>query len=227
MTQNLCQLAGSWDGNTLPPAAVTQEKRDGWRALYVRDWKGRPGLYTRGGHEIHGVDHILHDLAAWERHAGQRMFFDGEFMVGEGATTLTQTKAWCERGWKLGGTAGRFHLFDGFAWDDWQRGGTDLPWHERNRRLRCLADAVAADEAHAWEWRPGSRGGDDGQPVILEPSHHAYTMQCVLDHARQVWAGQGEGVMLKDWNAPYRLGRNRGWLKIGRPWRDKLMLRAA
>lgn len=227
MPQTLCQLAGAWDGRSIPPAAITQEKRDGWRALYLRNWQGRPGLYTRGGQEIHGAEHILHELAAWERHAGQPMFFDGEFMVGEGSTSLARTKAWCEREWKQGGTAGRFHLFDGFAYVDWQRGGTAMPWHERNRRLRCLADAVAADEEHAWTWRPGSRGADDASPVILEPSRHAYTLQCAIDHAHEIWAGQGEGVVLKDWDAPYLLGRNRAWLKIGRPWRDKLARRAA
>jgi ATP-dependent DNA ligase len=226
MTQTLCQLAGNWDGKTVPGKAAMQCKLDGWRALYIRDWKGRPGLYTRGGHEIHGVAHILHEIAAWERHAGMRLFLDGEFLV-EGPDTLAATKAWCEREWKFGGIAGRFHVFDGFAYVDWQRGGTDLPWHERDRRLRCIGDAVARDDAHNWEWRPGSRGADIPTPVQLVESRHAYSLPCVLDRARHVWAAGGEGVMLKDWNAPYRLGRNRAWMKIGRPWRDKLTRRAA
>lgn len=221
----LCQLAGTWAG-TLPPWAVGELKHDGWRCLWLRDREGRPRLFTRNGQDIHGTDHIAHELAAWERHAGHRLFLDGEFVVGDGPDTLASTKRWCEAGHKLGGTAGTFHVFDGFAYDAWYRGGCALPWYQRKARIEAIAAAVAADEAHGWDWRPGARG-DEPCPVRVVPHADLWTADDAATMAAEMWRAGLEGIVVKDAEAPYERTRSAAWRKVGRPWQQKLGWRIA
>ena len=225
---HLSQLCGTWDGRTIPPGAVAELKHDGWRGLYLRDHTGKPGLWTRNGVPIEGVGHILHALEAFERHAGERLFIDGEFCVGDGPDTLASTKAWCERGWKAGGEAGTFYAFDCLPYADWMRGGSETPWIARKERLQALALAVETDADHAWTWRPGSRGRDEGaNPVRVVPHREVWCFDDVIEAAGAMWDAGLEGIVLKDRWAPYERKRTGHWLKVGRPWRDKLRWRIA
>lgn len=224
---HLCQLAQEWRG-TLPAWAIGEQKIDAWRALYLRDRSGRPGLFTRNGHTIPGVDHILHELAALERHAGERLFLDGEFCVGDGPDTLASTKAWCESGWKAGGNAGTFHAFDMLPYDEWFRGGTDRPWFERKARLKELALSVASDAAHRWQWRAGSRGADEQQePVRVVPHRELWCVDDAIEMAGEMWRAGLEGIVIKDADAGYQRNRSNAWMKVGRPWQAKLGWRRA
>ena len=221
----LSQLASEWRG-TLPGLCIAEWKADGFRALYLRDRSGKPGLYTRNGMTIHGAEHILHELAAWERHAGQRLFIDGEFVVGDGPDTLASTKRWCESGYKLGGTAGRLHLFDGFAYDDWLKGGTATPLYARKARIEAIAAAVAADEAHRWDWRQGARG-DEPCPVRVVPHVDLWHVDDALQFVAEFWRAGLEGAVFKDAEAPYVRQRSNAWMKCGRPWQDKIRWKEA
>ena len=223
--RELCQLAGPWQ-RSLPLWAIGEVKHDGWRALWLRDRSGKPGLFTRNGHEIPGTAHIAHELLAFERHAGQRLFLDGEFLVGDGPDTLASTKAWCESGHKLGGTAGVFHCFDGFAYDDWFRGGTDTPLYQRKQAIEAIAAAVAADEAHAWDWRPGARG-DEPNPARVVPHVDLWCVDDALLMVSEMWQANLEGIVIKDANAPYVRQRSQAWAKVGRPWQSKIHWKAA
>lgn len=214
----LCQLAADWRGKLPETGIAVEEKKDGWRACYFRGHDGQPRLWTRNGHPIEGVEHITHRLAQFERAAGLPLFIDGEFQIGG---TLEATKAWCERGWKMGGTAGVFYAFDIVPQAEWARGGWDAPWHQRKRMLTELAEVVNADDAFAWDWRPGSFGRDEGRPTVgILMDTWAFDVADVLDEARRVWAAGGEGLMLKDAEAPYRRNRHDAWQKVKRdgPW---------
>lgn len=225
--QQLCQLAGAWQC-TLPAWTIGECKLDGFRCLWLRDWEGRPGLYSRNGMPLPGLDHIEHELRAWERHAGQRMFFDGEIVVGDGPDTLASTKHWLETGHKFGGTAGTYHVFDCLPYDDWFSGGTDTPWFERKARLEQLALAVKSDEAHAWDWRPGSRGaGADVSPVRVVPHVDLWHVDDALQLVAEFWRAGLEGAVLKDAEAPYQRTRSAAWQKVGRPWQGKIRWRQA
>jgi len=223
--QQLCQLSGNWN-RTLPAWCVAEQKLDGFRCLWLRDHDGRPGLYSRNGMPLPGLDHIAHELSAWERHAGERLFLDGELIVGDGPDTLAATKHWCETGHKLGGTAGVFHCFDGFSYDDWLRGGTDRPWFERKARIEQLGLSVESDEAHRWEWRPGARG-DEPCPVRVVPHVDLWTVDDALQLVAEFWRAGLEGAVLKDAEAPYQRTRSAAWQKVGRPWQDKIRWRQA
>lgn len=203
-----------WNKRDVPEAGfMVEEKRDGWRAGY---WRGRDGeakLWTKNGHEIHGVGHILHKLSIMERIVGEPMFFDGEFMVGD---TLAATKAWCESGHKQGGENGTLHLFDCMPESDWRAGGCDMPLIERKARLRTLHDAADATLSGDWAWRAGTKGKEPDTPTAIIP--HDWTMAAcgVMMLAEQVWARGGEGLVVKDPASAYRRGRNDGWCKVKR-----------
>lgn len=221
---HLSQLASDWKG-ALPAWAIGEVKHDGWRGLYLRDRSGKPGLFTRQGQTIHGAEHILHELAAWERHAGERLFIDGEFIV-DGPDTLAATKHWCETGHKLGGTAGTFNVFDGFSYDDWFRGGTDKPWFDRKAAIEALALAVESDADHAWTWRPGARG-DEPCPVRVVPHVDLFHVDDALQFVAEFWRAGLEGAVFKDAEAGYWRTRSNSWMKCGRPWQDKIRWREA
>lgn len=223
---HLCQLAQEWRG-TLPAWAIGEQKLDGFRALWLRDRDGKARLFTRNGHDLPGTEHIAHELAAFERHAGEQLVIDGEFLV-DGPDTLAATKAWVERGHKLGGTAGTFYAFDCLPYDEWSRGGTDRPWFERKARLEELSLSVASDAEHAWQWRPGSRGADaDASPVRVVPHLDLWTVDDAVTMACEMWAAGLEGVVIKDAEAGYQRNRSNAWMKVGRPWQAKIGWRAA
>ena len=206
----LAQLAIDWTGKPPGSGWIMQEKVDGFRAIYKRcPFTGEPGLFTRNGIPIEGTGHILYWLEAIERAAGMPMMIDGEFQVDG---TLAATKAWCERGWKAGGEAGRFHAFDCMPLADWRAGGSDMPQLDRLALLERLARAAASDD---WTWRPGSRGRDEKQaPIVIEPWKWGFDHYDALAFAREIWLMDGEGIMLKDPSAPYRRNRNGAWQKV-------------
>jgi ATP-dependent DNA ligase len=206
---------------TVPAGGLmVEEKVDGWRAVYLPDHTGRRRLFTRNGHPIEGVGHILWRLEQMERAAGVPMVFDGEFQVGG---SLEATKAWCEREWRHGGEAGQFFAFDALPYAQWQSGGTDQPLVERKARLAHL---FAATEALSWEWRPRSHGRDEQlPPVVLVEDGWVFDAGDAMKEARRVWSRNGEGVVLKAADAPYRRLRTDAWQKLKRD--TKWLRRAA
>lgn len=217
--KELCQLAATWSGTLPDDGWLWQEKVDGWRALYLRDHKGQPRLFTRNGHPIEGTGHITWRLAQIEEAAGEPMMFDGEFQVGG---SLEATKRWCESGHKAGGEAGQLFLFDAIPLSDWERGQCSVPQVDRLQRLR---EAIAAAEGDGWDWRPGSRGRDEAlPPVVMLEDGWCFTPSDVTQEARRIWARKGEGLMLKDPLAPYQRNRSDAWQKVkpGAAWQRKL-----
>lgn len=217
---SLCQLAGTWKGDVPAGGLMCEEKRDGFRAVWLPDHTGRKRLFTRNGMAIEGVDHILHRLAQMERAAGAPVVVDGEFQVDG---SLAATKAWCERGWKAGGEAGQLFAFDAMLLSDWRAGGSATPLYQRKKALVGLFEESTGD---AWEWRPGSHGRDDKlPPVVLVEDSWCFDAADVMAEARRVWAAGGEGLMLKDPCAPYQRNRSDAWLKVKAD--NKWMRRAA
>lgn len=210
----LAQLAGDWRGTVLPHGMMLEEKKDGWRGLVFQGIDGITRMFTRNGQFIEGTAHILYLLSHMERLAGEPMVWDGEFQVGG---NLDATKRWAEIEWKQGGEAGHFYLFDCLPLSAWKRGGDPTPLYQRKARLQALYRAVIEDEALAWEFRPGSRG-DDGwlRSVSVLPDTWVFNAQGAIGEAARIWAENGEGIVLKDIEAPYQRGRNGHYLKLKR-----------
>ena len=212
--RELVQLAGTWDFRSVPEGGcIAEQKIDGWRAVCVYDRHGRPALLTRNGNIIEGAAHILHRLALIERAYGCPVVFDGEFQVGG---TLSATKVWCESGWKSGREAGTLYLFDAMPMEAWEQGGDDAPLYQRKARLKMAMEA-ANSAPEAWDWRAGSHGRDDPHCVRLLPDEWVSNKDDALDFARRIWAGGGEGAILKDAEAPYRRNRTGDWRKVKSP----------
>jgi len=93
-------------------------------------------------------------------------------------------------------------------------GGTETPCHERNAWLHQLAGQVWDDPALSWDWRSRSYGGDDPDTVQVVKDELAFTESGVHDIVQRVWAEEGEGLMLRDPEAPYRRNRARAWQKV-------------
>lgn len=83
--------------------------------------------------------------------------------------------------------------------------------------MQQLAGQVRDDPALSWDWRPRSYGGDDPDAVQVLKDEWAFSESDVHDMVRRVWAEGGEGVMLKDPEAPYRRNRNATWQKVKLP----------
>lgn len=208
----LVQLADDWRGALPEGGVMAEQKIDGFRAARFPGITGITRLWTRNGHPIEGTAHILYRLDQIERVAGVPLFFDGEFQV---AGTLDATKRWCESGWRMGGEAGIYHLFDAMPLVEWKAGGCDTPLFERKAALARWIEEADADPTLSWEWRPGSRGRDEGAiPVVLLEDEWCASPREVMDLARRVWAEGGEGLVLKDAMAPYRRNRNDAWMKV-------------
>lgn len=208
MSNSLCALATDWKGHIPEGGAAFEVKFDGFRCLRFRGIDGKPYLFTRQGQIIHGCDHIAHRLALIEEAAGEPLFIDGELVVDG---TLAATKHWVETGHKFGGEKGTFYAFDVLPYREWQRGGWDAPWYERKAMLKRLL----AEVGDPWEWRPGSRGRDEGATAVaLVEDSWAADAGDAISEARRIWAAQGEGIVLKDPLAPYRRSRGPAWTKV-------------
>jgi len=207
----LVQLVGEYRGVLPEGQWVASPKIDGWRAAWFRGIDGRPRLWTRGGHPIPGVAHILARCAAMEEVAGEPLMIDGEFQVDG---TLLATKAWCERGQKLGGNAGTLFAFDCLTQAEWKAGGSDMPWLDRQKRLHSLVDATATLPMDTRWFR-----ATDGQPVPEDylqalPGELVQSHEGVVRAAEEVWAAGGEGCVIKRIDSPYRRNRTDQWLKV-------------
>lgn len=216
MSSSLCMLASNWDGTVPSGGLMTEQKVDGFRAMWFRGIDGVSRLWSRNGIPLPGVEHIAHRLALLEQAAGEGMMFDGEFQVNG---NLEATKAWCESVHKLGGEAGIFHLFDGMPDREWRAGGTDQPLYERKARLQELYD-TSVQQDDGWTWPEGSRGAPAPIPVQILTDGWALDAADVLDEARRVWAAGGEGVVLKHAQDGYQRRRSSTWLKVkpDGPW---------
>ena len=207
---SLCQLAAEWKGDMPLHGALVECKIDGFRCMYFPDHLGKPTLWTRGGIPYRGTDHILRHCIRMEQAAGEPMMFDGEFQVDG---TLAATKAHQERGWREG-DAGLFHVFDALPLARWRADDCAEPLYRRKAMLAELVTAAAPDP-DAWEWEEGSRGRAHGEPPVrLLPDRWCADADELEAFAAEIWAAGGEGVMLKDAEAPYRRKRSNVWMKL-------------
>jgi ATP-dependent DNA ligase len=204
-----------WTGSApMNGGCIADPKIDGWHGLHFRDHEAKPRLWTMNGHEIHGAGHILHKLAAMEAVAGEPMMFDGEFQV-DGC--LSATKAWCETGYKTGGEAGTFFLFDCLTEREWRANDCDRPLIERKAMLKRLFDeSERLDDG--WEWRPRTYGRQPKGPIVeIIEGEWCNDVPEIMDLANRVWATGGEGLVIKDAESIYRRERSKDWLKVKHP----------
>jgi ATP-dependent DNA ligase len=210
----LCTLLRDWAGDTPDGGVWTERKFDGFRCLWFRGIDGKPRLWTRNGMPIEGCDHIAYRLSLFEKVAGCPLFIDGELVVDG---TLAATKHWVETGWRQGGEKGVLHAFDMVNFADWKQGGGDAPLYARKARLVELAGMVDLDPSLSWEYRPGSRGDESWRTSVdLVEDFWLADAGEVVDRVRQVWSERGEGLVIKDFAAPYQRKRSPAWRKVTR-----------
>lgn len=201
----LAQELGIWNGKA-PDGVYCEQKHDGWRLIRF-DGQCR----TRQGVPFRGISHIERALDFLAEHFDEPMAFDGEFVVGEGRDTLAMTKAHQDSGWKAG-DAGRLYLFDAIPLALWQEGQDPMQLCQRKTRMERAFQAML-DNPLSWEF-----GWSEGLecPLVLVESRWCDGPAEVEAMAREVWRRGGEGVVAKEWDAPYRRERNNTWRKLKR-----------
>lgn len=202
----LCQLAGVWRGDVQGRGMLCEQKRDGWRLLHIN---GK--CFTRNGMPYRGIGHIERALALLQAQFDSPMFFDGEFVVGEGVETLAMTKAHQDSGWRSG-DAGVLHLFDCLPMAAWEADDDETPLYERKRLLRgAIEGMMRAPEAWEMGWSEGVPC-----PIRFVPDDWVFEARDVERLANEVWSAGGEGVVVKNERAPYRRKRTDAWRKYRR-----------
>jgi len=210
---SLCQLAGVYCGNIGDPAGIWCEpKIDGVRAC----WIDGTLLSGREGATMHGVEHIAERLRRLERAAGRPMFFDGEYQVdGDYRATMRHMghKARAQQ-------EGSLWLFDAVPLDRWRADDDDRPLYARKAALTSWVAAVEREDGEgglSWEWAAGTHGRAARRDAVrLMPDEWLSEAAAVAARATEVWAAGGEGLVLKDAEAPYRRNRSMAWQKVKR-----------
>lgn len=198
----LVQLARDWTGNLPEFGMMAETKHDGVRACHIDGM-----LLTREGIRLHGVGHILDRIGGMERAYGRKLFLDGEFIV---AGDYRETLRHVGRG-AGAGEGGTLHLFDCLHAEEWRADDCDRPLIERKA---MLADLMALDVPEGWTWREGTRGRAPAEPPLsLVRDEWCVDQAAVEAMACRIWSAGGEGVVIKDPDAPYRRNRNAAWLK--------------
>lgn len=201
-----------WNGKDIPQGGYSvSQKIDGFRANHYRGIDGTPRLWTKNGHEIHGVGHILHKLGIMESIAGEPMMFDGEFQVNG---TLSDTKRWHEKGWKLGGEDGTLFIFDMMPERLWRDGGDPKPWIIRDSELSELL-ALSEQSDENWQWREGTHGKEPDCPAVKAIEWEILdTVEEIERKAQEMYNRGDEGLVLKVIDSPYIRGRSNDWKKV-------------
>lgn len=208
---SLCQLASDWRGTVDPHGTWAEPKMDGVRAL-----RRRGELVTREGVVLHGIAHIARRLDRLERAFGEPMMFDGEFVVdGDYPATLRHVG----RGARAE-DSGTLWLFDAVPLTAWEGDGDDRPLVQRKTAIVDAWEAMLRDDerrALSWEWEAGSHGRPEpADAVAVMPDEWLEDAAAVRRRAAEIWAAGGEGLMLKDADAPYRRNRSAAWRKVKR-----------
>jgi ATP-dependent DNA ligase len=203
----LCQLAGVWRGDVEAGGTWCEPKIDGVRAI----WR-ESELVTREGVAIHGAEHIRTALLELEAIAGRPLVFDGEFQV---AGSYLATLQHVGKGAKAD-SAGTLWLFDVLPLEVWHGDDDDEPLHKRKAFLAALSaewEARQRAARSAWDWAGHTR---QKGPIRIMRDEWLPDAAAVHARAQEVWAADGEGLMLKDWEAPYRRSRSNAWRKVKR-----------
>lgn len=194
----LCQLAGTWNGQPLPHGDwAIEEKVDGIRMLWIGDGCGGGEIVTRNGEPFDAAEHLRPELERLQRRFGMPMMFDGEYFE-EGGFLPTLSA------FRKGTGTGRFYWFDAMPTVYWTIGTSN------SGKFRRVTMEASLDE-----WAP------DG--IVLAPQRHVVEGEDLQRLAEWFWAQGKEGMVLKDMAAPYVRGRRPTWLKVKR----ELELRAA
>jgi bifunctional non-homologous end joining protein LigD len=164
---------------------IHEIKFDGYRLqIYLN--KGKVKIFTRNGHDWTNRFHLIAESFDIPV---ERAVFDGEVVViKDGRTNFSELQAAL--------ASGRQRSMAFYAFDLLFLEGFDLrnsPQIERKRVLKMLFDETRLARPIVYS------------DHLLMDSNEMYAHACKLN-----W----EGIISKNAEAPYRSGRNEGWLKI-------------
>jgi hypothetical protein len=186
----LCQLAGTWTGQSLHGNWAIEEKVDGIRMLWIGDKDGG-AIVTRKGEPFEAAEHLRPELERLQRRFGEPMVFDGEYFEKGG---FLPTLA----GFRKGAGTGHFYWFDALPVEEWRAGISLQPLWMRRLTMACAGD----------DWTP------DG--IVLASQRDVAANEDLDRLAQWFWDQGKEGMVLKDLGAAYVRARRNHWLKVKR-----------
>jgi len=165
--------------------AIVDTKENGLRRIYVRDTHQ---FLTSRGHECH-VFPIITDYLRLVVPKG--CVIDGELVHNTG--TLQDMAGMAQRGTVDETGICTFHAFDVLTTEDWVIQESIVPQHERTQWLQGA------------DWGPGPVESTEVQWVTTVDEMDAIFFRII--------GRGGEGIIVKDPNAPYQFSRNQCWVK--------------
>jgi DNA ligase-1 len=197
-----CQLATDGKDMSLSGTKIVDMKLDGVRTVAVVNESGAK-LFSRSGklfENFASVEDQLYEL--WSKYCKVPMVFDGE-MVLEGGDFQSLMKQ-VQRKDDVKTENSRFVIFDMLPFDKFVEGEYPLELSERKYYLdKVFMDAYS--------------GGTD-HPNVTRLSYDIVKDQDLaraIPILRKKAATEGyEGIMVKDFNSPYKCKRTKDWLKI-------------
>lgn len=202
---------GLEDVRCLPEHAVTQYKIDGYRLNIVRN--GDAAAFSRNGKPVYGYDDLLKEAMKLP----DGYVYDGEMVSPELMSQIAKNMASGRRveanrdlfieavrgvHSKKSGKKGVFNLFDMVPLSEWKSRQTTEPLSVRMERIYHDILPLRLEN------------------ILVVPTSRVYDTGKAEDRAEIVKAFHGyldvgwEGLMLKDWDAPYVFGRSRKLLKM-------------
>lgn len=205
------------------PMIVT-EKLDGIRRILIKE-NGIVRAYSRSGHEDTGIVDIIEEAA---RYLPNNRVYDGELLAtGTFADCIALRQATNSIGNSKGRKSGlTFNIFDMIPLEEFKAGASEDGAAVR----KLLLGATLGDESIQ------KLGVEDWPKLIEAYSIHAdlefikpvpilgmvNNMSMVEPFVEEIWAKQGEGVMLNTLEGRYEIKRSKALLKVKRVKEYKL-----
>lgn len=179
-----CQLLAHYDARRHPKNAIAELKMNGMRALCPP-----ARIVTRNALPFDAALHCRPILDKLEAGFGCPMVFDGEY-VEDGGLDATLAAH------KRGEGSGVLWLFDAVPYEEWKRNRFTHPLRIRKRALSAEFEKL------------------EEQSFVGLLAYTDVDADMVRPMAEQVWQNGGEGLVIKDADAPYYRGKSSLWQKV-------------
>lgn len=178
---------------------IVDVKLDGVRVITILYPNGKCDQYSRNGKELHNFSHIKEQFKKFCDYIDEPMIFDGEVMSTSFQDLMTQVY----RKDNINSDDAVLFLFDCLTLSEFNNGISKRNQSERKCTLSFLFDKIKKPKNIELL---GYRIIDD-----IESDEGQNTLKELNDHALKE---KYEGIMIKDYDAPYECKRSTNWLKF-------------
>lgn len=226
------QLCDKFDNRTIQEPMYVEPKYDGIRAVFVPQENGRVLAFSREGKPLFNTERLCELVAGSDN---DKIVLDGELFYRDFHTTQSITSTQTEHS-----DAGKlqFFVFDAIPLDDWNAQLSTIPLFRRKEVLRAVVDdingferppkptpdeiKVRLEKAAQQIKVTGVQIPPELEEPVDDPTWPVQFVPCKLIgtnaaaeafYRKCVEAGY-EGLILKEYAAPYIFKRSKTWMKM-------------